>query len=204
MGFKLSEAISIARGILQDRDDAPYRFSTADLLQYSNDALDQMVSLRPEVFHTEGRIQCVEGTMQSVDFNDARALVLVRRIKDGPALLPIVRSVLDLFNPSWHTDPQGPAENWMLVENDPVRFLVYPAAPAGQVLEVLYVRNPQTYTADQDVAIPQVYLDAVADYIVHRAEMRDDEHVNSQRAAQFYSSFQTKVMGVPRGSQVEE
>lgn len=203
MGFKLGDAVAIARGILQDRGAEVLRYSTADLLQYANDALDQMVSMRPELFHAEGRINCVPGTMQSVNFNDARSLVLVRRIKDGPAVVQVSRSVLDLFDPSWHEDPPGPAVNWMAVEGDPVRFLVYPPAPANQILEVLFVRNPKEYTATQDTGLPSVFLDAVSDYIVYRAESRDDEHVNSQRAAQSYATFQAKVMGVPSGSQVE-
>jgi hypothetical protein len=203
MGFKLGDAVSIARGILQDRDVGFFRFSDADLLQYANDALDQMVGMRPELFHAEGRITCVAGTIQSVSFADARSLVLVRRIKDGPAVVPVVRAVLDLFDPSWYEDPPGPAVNWMAVEGDPVRFLVYPPSPFGQTLEVLYIRNPKEYTATEDTGLPSVFLDAVSDYIVYRAESRDDEHVNAQRAAQSFATFQAKVMGVPRGSQVE-
>lgn len=42
--------------------------------------------------------------------------------------------------------------------------------------------------------LPLGYLQAVADYVVFRAETRDDEHVNSQRAAQFMALFDKLIL----------
>jgi hypothetical protein len=72
---------------------------------------------------------------------------------------------------------------------------VYPPAPADQIVEVLYVRIPSEYAIDADTGLPAIYGDAITDYIVYRAESRDDEHVNSNRAAQFLASFVQKVKG---------
>lgn len=195
MSLTLATPVSLARTILNDTDVNAYRYSAADLLQYANDALDQMVSIQPSLFHAEGEIDCLEGTLQSVSYDDARALVQVRRIKDGPAVLPCSKDTLDAFNPSWHIEDAGPAQNWMGVENDPVRFLVYPPASQGQTLEVIYVKSPPIYALNDQTGLPDVYADAVADYIVYRAESRDDEHINTQRAQAFLASFVQKVSG---------
>lgn len=191
----LGSAISIARGILNDPNGV--RYSDADLLRYANDALDQMVVLAPRLFYTDGEVLCVAGeTLQTVGYGDAHALVAVRRVKNGNAVTPADRASLDAFDPAWHRATAAAAVHWLAVENDPVRFLVYPPAPVGQVLEVQYVHVPPEYTATADTTLPATYEDAVSDYIVSRAEARDDEHVNSQRVQQFSNSFVAKVKGV--------
>ena len=44
-------------------------------------------------------------------------------------------------------------------------------------------------TLDDAFPLPPVYLQMVADYVTARAEMSDDEHVNSGRAALFMQLF---------------
>jgi hypothetical protein len=195
MTWALSQPITTARTILHDPDAT--RYSDADLLQYANDALDQMVTLAPHLFNTEGEVECVAGkTLQSVSYADAHALVEVRKVKHGNVVTPTDRATLDAYEPDWHNpDDADLAVHWMPVANDPVRFLIYPAAPANQILEVIYTRIPQEYAAGDDTGLPATYSDAIADYIVHRAESRDDEHINANRAAQSLASFIGKVKG---------
>lgn len=195
MSVKLEQPMATARVILQDTDSTAYRYATADLLSYANDALDQMVTLVPSLFYSEGEITCVAGPLQSIGYQEARALVKVRRIKNGTAVLPCSADTMNLFSPDWPTHTAGAAKNWMAVDNDPVRFYVYPPAVAGQILEVIYIETPDEYVATADTGVPDIYSDAIADYIVYRAESRDDEHVVSQRAQSFYQSFVNKCSG---------
>lgn len=194
MGLQLQTAITIARGVLNDPDAV--RYSDPDLLQYGNDALDVMLTLAPHLFYTDGDVACIPlSAMQAISYDDAQSLVDVRRIKNGAAVLPGDRATMDAFNPSWQDGTPGAAVNWFPVADDPMRFLVYPPAPDGQILEVIYVRIPGEYAATDDTSIPTSYADAIADYIIHRAESRDAEHVISQRAQAFGQSFISKVTG---------
>lgn len=204
MGFKLSAAIAIARGILQDRDADGYRYSDADLLEYGNGALRALPEIKPEWLHTEGEVECVAGkALQSVSYDDAHALVAVLRIKGGAVVLPCDKAALDAFSPGWMAATSGAAKNWMPSGSDPVRFFVSPPAPAGQVLEILYVRIPGPFAADEDTGLPETITEAVADYMVAMAESRDDEHVNSGRAAQFLNQFAARL-GVKKPPQPKE
>jgi hypothetical protein len=194
MSLTLAPSITTARGILNDPDAD--RYSASDLLQYANDALDQMVILAPRLFYTEGEVECVAGkTLQSVSYADAQALVEVRRVKDGPVITVTDRAALDAYLPTWHTITPDEAIHWMPVDGDPLRFLLYPPAPAAQIVEVRYVSIPGEYALDEDTGLPTTYSDAIADYIVYRCESRNDESVNSNRAAQFLASFVQKVKG---------
>jgi hypothetical protein len=195
MILTLAQPINTAIGILNDLGSV--RYSRPDLLQYANDALDQMVVIAAPLFNTEGEVECIpDSTIQSVSYGDAHALVDIRRIKNGTAITPCDRASLDAYNPDWHNPVNaGFAQHWMPLADDPVRFLIYPPAPSNQVLDIIYTRIPDEYTETEDVGLPDTYSDAIADYIVHRASSRDAEHVNSGRAAQFLASFISKVKG---------
>jgi hypothetical protein len=193
MGLQLSVPIATARGILNDPNAT--RYSPADLLQYANDALDQIVKVVPQLFYVYDNFTCVEGSLQSLSFDNSVALVDVKRVQNGNAVTRSDVGILDDFSPGWRLGPTGAAKHWMPLADDPRRFLVYPPAPANQVLEVLRVAVPLEFTETADTWLPAQLADAISDYIVYRAESRDDEYVNSNRAAQFFTSFVGKVKG---------
>lgn len=193
MGLLLSTPIATARGILND--PGAVRYSAADLLTYGNDALDQIVGILPQLFHTDATLTCVAGVAQELTLVSALALVRVNNIQSGNAVTPADRSMLDRFNPAWRSATAAATTNWMPVDGHPRRFLVTPPAVAGQVLNVTYVAVPGEYAVSADTGVPASLADAVADYIVYRAESRDDEFINTNRAAQFLASFVQKVTG---------
>jgi hypothetical protein len=193
MGLQLSTPIAIARGVLNDPNAT--RYSQADLLTYANDALDQIVKIIPQLFYVYDDFTCVEGSLQSLSFDTSVALVDVRRVKNGNVVTRSDVNILDDFSPGWRSGPTGSAKHWLPLADDPVRFLVYPPAPANQVLEVLRVAVPGEFTETADTGLPTQLADAISDYIVYRAESRDDEYVNSNRAAQFFTSFVGKLKG---------
>lgn len=194
MGLQLATPIATARGILNDPNAV--RYSAADLLQYANDSLDLLVGLVPEVFHTNSTLTCTANAVeQELTLAAALALVRVTGVRNGNAVTVADRHSFDAFLPGWRNLTAAPAVNWMPVDGHPRRFLVYPPAPSGQVLDVTYVAVPGEYAATVDTGLPMVFSDALADYIVYRAESRDDEHVNTNRAEQFRASFVQKIKG---------
>lgn len=195
--------IAIARHITNDTGQVSgvFRQDDAELLAYVNEALKEAATLAPPLFTSVGDLTCATGKAeQSITYLDAAALLDVLCIHEGAALTPADRATLDQFMPSWRSDPPGPAQHWMPIEGDRLRFLIYPPAPAGQVLDVKYVRIPRTYAMEDVIAdLPETFAPALADYVVYRAEMKDDEHVIGQRAAAHYTAFKTKL-GVPDAS----
>lgn len=192
MGLALSVPIATARGLLNDPSSV--RYTAADLLVYANDALDQLARLVPQLFYTDGTLTCVNGTAtQTLSFNTALALIDVRRVQGGNVVSEVDRAALDSFNPAWRSTTPAAAVHWMRIPGEPLKFLIYPPAATSQVLEVTYVKVPEEHIVSADTGLPTALSDAIADYIVYRAESRDDEHVLSARAVQFLASFQSKV-----------
>jgi hypothetical protein len=199
MGFKLSSAISIARGVLNDTTP-DYRYSDADLLEYGNGALRALPAIKPSLLYTEGDLQCeADQALQSISFDDAHSLVAVLRIKNGAALTRFDKDALDAFMPGWMAATSAAAQQWAPNADDPVRFYLNPPAIAGQVLVVLYVRIPGPFTADEDTGLPETITESLSDYIVGMAESRNDESVNSGRATQFINQFAARLSGQAKG-----
>lgn len=194
MGLTLATPIATARTILNDA--GAVRYTAPDLLLYGNDCIDLIASLLPELFHTESTHACTAGAVeQELAVGTALAVVRVKGVTGGNAVTIADRATLDAFSPGWRSATAAAAINWMPVDGHPRRFLIYPKAPAGQSLDITYVAAPPEYTVDQDTALPMSLADPIADYIIYRAESRDDEHVNSARATQFMTSFVQKVKG---------
>ena len=75
-------------------------------------------------------------------------------------------------------------------------FFIYPKAPANQTLIGEYAQTPPVYAGDATVALlPDAYFPVVIDATVFIAESVDNEHVNSNRAQLFQTSF-TQALGV--------
>lgn len=186
--MQLSAPIATARSILKDAGVVTY--TAADLLRYANDALDAILTLAPQWFHTRATLACLDGdTEQTLSFADAHALVTVERVVGGNAVLYCDRATLDRYNPAWESDTAAAAVNWMPSASSPVAFSIYPKAPVSQSLEVVYVRVPGEYADSADTGLPDTLAPAVADYIVAMAMAQDDEHVLAQRSAQFMNAF---------------
>ena len=195
--------ISFARSIYNDNDPQPQylRLSDAELLNYVNGALKEASDIAPKLFYQSADFTCVQDkTEQSLTFADAQKLIDVLRIKNGKSVLPMDIVGMSSFNPDWASDDAGPAQNWSRYAGDPLRFYIYPKAPNMQLLEVIYVRNPATYTLNEEITeVPESLEPALADYVIYRAESRDDEHSNSGRAVSHYQAFVQKV-GATQGT----
>lgn len=196
--FTPSQVIANARVLMNDNEAGQYRQSDAELLGYFNDGMKEATVFAPKLFINTGDFSCTAGqTEQAITFDDAQALIEVIRIKDGKALLRADFKTLSQFNPDWASDTAAAAVHWDKSEVDPLRFYIYPKAPAGmQLLEVLYLRNPASYALSDEVTeLPDSTMPAFVDYVVFRAESKDDESVNVGRATAFYEKFKMQLSG---------
>lgn len=191
------DIITDARYVMNDTDSSAYRQSNTELLAYVNDAIKEASGLNPMLFSAIGDMTCTSGQCeQAITFADASMLLDVLSIHEGNALTRFDRMTMDQFNTGWRSDTAEAAQQWAPVENDPLKFWVYPAAPADQVLDVRYVKIPTELALTDTVGdLPASYLPALSAYVCYRAEMKDDEHVLSQRAQAAYQAFRAAFGG---------
>ncbi|MFA6039896.1 MAG: DUF6682 family protein [Methylophilus sp.] len=189
--------ITTARYLINDTDSVLYRQENAELLSYFNLGLKEAAKLSPDHFKTTGDFTCNANiTEQAIAFSDAQEFLGVIRIKDGKALHEMDMQALSQYNPDWASDTAGTPQNWAKLNGEKLRFYLYPKPSTMQVLEVSYLRNPEEYElADSVTDVPATWETALAWYIIHMAEMKDDEHVNSGRAVAAYQRFATIITG---------
>lgn len=183
------EIVASARVLLQDnRSDTGYRNSDPTLYGYLNDALGAMVSIAPGLFARTGSLACVAGYLQTLDFDRAAGFLKVVGLRE------VDEASLTEYLPGWTTGTPGAPIEWMRATGQPLRFMVYPPAVGGEQLAVDYMRAHDLIGADADlVQVPENYKPALVEYVVGRAELQDDEHVNSQRAVQLLERFTAGV-----------
>lgn len=193
-----ADCILTARTVYNDTDLDLYRFTDAELLVYVNEAIAEISALKPALFTSIGDLDCIAGQCeQTLDFADAQLIIRPICIHGGAALTPFDMATMDAFNPNWRNDTAGPAQQWSRLENDPLRFLIYPKAPAAaQTLDVQFVRNPLVLAlTDPITEIPAGFIPAIPDWVIYRAESTDDEHAVSGRAAMHRDAFYARIKG---------
>lgn len=192
-----ADIITIARNVYNDADSVLYRKQDTELLAYVNEGMQEISTLQPSIFTAIGDLTCAAGDVeQLVTFVDAQTLVSVLCIHGGDAVTPFDMASMNAFNPGWRTDTAGQAKQWSRLDGDPLRFFIYPQAPASQVLDVQYIRNPTVLALTDNITeISAGYMPALADYVIYRAESGDDEHSITGRATTHYQMFVAKIKG---------
>lgn len=191
----LGQAITLAHTRLNASGVANLSWWEVDALDDANASLRVIAAAIPSLFHAWAEVTCIANTtLQTFNVADSLGLVDVLNVKNGNAVTECERSVLDRFLPGWQAATAATAENWVKVDGDPFRFLIYPPAPSGQVLVCLHVGKPLTYLATDTHILPDSYTPAIALYIMAIAYQRDGKHDLHEKTMAEFGSF-LKLMG---------
>ena len=182
---------------------------TSELVLWVNDAQREIALFKPDATAKNTTVTLVAGTKQSIPNDGNRLLRIVRNMSaavdgTGARVVRIVdREVLDAQSPTWH-DPlvTGDAAHGAIVkhyiydDSNPINFYVYPGVTGSAFVEIIYSANPVSVTQNDNLDIPDIYGNAVVNYVLYSAYMKDAEYVGySQRAANHYQLFMASIAG---------
>jgi hypothetical protein len=211
----MAGTITVANLLLRVRDTLQdttgIRWLEAELLRYVNDAQREIVNLRPDAASTTVNVALVVGTAQAIPTAGLRLIKVVRNMSaaggsaTGKRAIRIVdREILDTQEPDWH-DPTvtGDAthattvKHYVFDEDDPRRFYVYPGASSTSTfIEIVYSASPVNISSvgSNTIEVDDIYANAIIDYVLYRAYMKDAEFAgNAQRAQSHYQLFANSV-----------
>lgn len=195
------------------QDTTAVRWPTNELVRYLNDAQREVAMYRPDAMSTNTTMTCVAGSRQSIGALTPAGVKLINVVRNSAsggtkrAVRLIEREILDSQNPTWHALTGAiDAVHYMFDPRDPKTFYVYPPALVTTQLDVVYSALPtditepadgSTYTAvTGNLSVPDIFANAVLDYILYRAYSKDSEYAgNAQRAAGHYQAF-ANSMGI--------
>lgn len=215
MTVAVNTIVASAQVVLQDA--TAIRWATTELVSWLNDAQREIVLLKPDAGATTATVALVAGTKQTIPADGNRLIKVVRNMSalaDGlgrKAVRIVEQEALDAAVPNWH-DPATTGDaahanvvkNYCYSEQNPRTFYVYPGAKTTSTwLEIVYSANPATVSAGQNIALPDIYANAILDYILFRAFSKEsDFSANAQRADNHYKLFWTSITGKSMGDKV--
>jgi hypothetical protein len=208
MTVAVDTIVARAQVILQDTTGI--RWPTAELVYWLNDAQREIVLFKPDAGATTAVIAMTVGTKQDIPSGGNRLLRVIRNMSAlsgglGRRAVRIVeREILDAQVPDWHNPSvSGDATHAAVIkhycydEQNPRSFYVYPGASTTSAwLEIVYSADPATAVTGGNISIPDVFANAILDYMLYRAYSKDADYTAHQaRAAAHFQMFMTSVTG---------
>jgi len=208
MAVTVQSVIDRAQTVLQDTTGVRWPV-VAELVLWINDAQREIALLKPDASATNATITLATGTKQDIPSGGNRLLKVVRNMSaasngTGKRSVRLVdREVLDAQTPDWH-DPtvSGDAAHTTIVkhyiydEANPRNFYVYPGVAGNAYLEIIYSSNPAVVAQSGNLSIPDIFANAIMNYVLYMAYMKDAEFAgNAQRASSHFQLFTASVTG---------
>lgn len=208
MSVTVQSVIDRVQTTLQDTTGVRWPV-VSELVLWINDAQREIALLKPDASAKNETVTLATGTKQIIPSGGNRLLRAVRNMSaasngTGKRSVRLVsREVLDAQTPDWH-DPTvtGDAAHTSIIkhyiydEANPRNFYVYPGVSGNAYVEIIYSANPSAVAQSDNLDIPDIYANAVMNYVLYMAYMKDAEYAgNSQRAANHYQIFTTSVTG---------
>jgi len=208
MSVTVQSVIDRVQAVLQDTTGVRWPV-TGELVLWVNDAQREIALLKPDASAVNTTVTLASGTKQEIPSGGNRLLKVVRNMSasSGGAGKRAIRlvdlSVLDSQTPNWH-DPAttGDAAHTNIVkhysyeESNPRNFYVYPGVSGNAYVELVYSANPATVALSDNLSIPDIFANAIMNYVLYMAYMKDAEFAgNENRASNHYQLFTTSVTG---------
>jgi len=208
MSVTVQSVIDRVQSVLQDTTGVRWPV-TGELVLWVNDAQREVALLKPDASAVNTTVTLTTGTKQEIPSAGNRLLKVVRNMSAASggtgarAVRLVDLAVLDSQSPSWH-DPTvtGDAAHTNIVkhyayeESNPRNFYVYPGVSGNSYIELIYSANPATVTLSDNLSIPDIFANAIMNYVLYMAYMKDAEFAgNQQRASSHFQLFTASVTG---------
>ena len=207
MAVTVQSVINKVQLVLQDTSGI--RWTSDELVDWVNDAQREIVLLKPDSLATNETVTLATGTKQEIPSGGNRLLGVVRNMSaasngnGGRSIRIVDKEILDAQVPSWH-DPASTGDSahgttvkhYIYEEINPRNFYVYPGVDGNAFIEIIYSSNPAAVTALGNLGLPDLYANAVMNYTIYMAYMKEAEYAgNQQRAQGHFQLFMTSVTG---------
>ena len=208
MTVTVQSVIDRTQVVLQDTTGVRWPI-VSELVFWINDAQREIALIKPDASAVNTTLALVAGTKQEIPSAGNRLLNVVRNMSAASsgtgkrAVRLVDRAVLDSQTADWH-DPTvtGSAAHTTVVkhfiydETNPRNFYVYPGVAGNAYLEIIYSSNPATVTESGNLSIPDIFANAILNYVLYMAYMKDAEFAaNQQRASSHYNLFMSSLTG---------
>lgn len=201
-----SDIITRAASTLADTGNI--RWPVAEHLNHINDAMREIVLVRPDAYSVTANLTLAGGTKQSIAALTPKPLRFLRAVRNmnvnnggvlsGRAVREGSREVLDNELPDWHlASPAAVIQHFVFDNVTPTTFYVYPPANPGAVVEVVYSALPPAVSAaGETLALGDQYLAPLLDLVLYRCFSKDASYAGNMQRAQAHLQSASVALGV--------
>jgi len=208
MAVTVQSVIDRVQTVLQDTTGVRWPV-VSELVLWVNDAQREIALIKPDASAVNTTVTLATGTKQTIPAAGNRLLKVIRNMSaasggTGKRAVRLVDiEVLNGQTPDWH-DPNvsGAAahtnvvKHYVYEDSNPRNFYVYPGVAGNAYLEIIYSNNPATIALSDNISIPDIFANAIMNYVLYMAYMKDAEYAaNQQRGASHYQLFTATVTG---------
>ncbi len=207
MPITASEIITRASTILLDTNAR--RWPVSELLDWLNDGLRELATLKPSALGETTVLELAQGTKQALPVHYSALIRVIRNVTGpnnapqgvGGAVTIIGREILDAVNLHWHDGTKTPfrkvVRHVILDPFEQQTFYVFPGNTGEGKIECFAALIPNELTAPTEVIpIPTTYRSALVDYVIYRALSKDLQLAGAAvRATAHWTQF-TTALGV--------
>ncbi len=205
----------VRRAVDTSQDNTSIRWPLREFVRYLNDGQREIILYRPDAMATNANITCVSGTKQTLPANGTKLIEVIRNNPAGAGGRVVRltnREILDAGSPGWHLNtPSAEILHFMYDARDPKVFYVFPPATTAAKLDIVYSANPTDIALPAEgaslptdslsdntspsvvlgtISVPDIYANALVDYMLARSYMKDADYAgNAQRAQNHYALF---------------
>jgi len=208
MAIAVNSIVSAVRKILMD--EAGIRWTTAELTDWISHAQRNIVNHKPDATATAARVLLVPGTRQTIPTAAQRLIEVTRNTNSagtapGRAIKLVDRMEIDASHPQWHSvnAPGGArhanvVKNYAFSENDPRTYYVFPGVLTVNTayVDMVYSVTPADAVAGANLSVADYYAEAVTDYVLYRAYMKESEYGGSGERVQLQLQLFLAAMGL--------
>ena len=181
-------------------DVAATRWTTAELLGWLNDGQRELVAISPPVNIKNIALQLVSGVKQALPSDGMVLLDIPHNLGAtgttmGTVINHVPKEIMLKRIPGWTTTmASGIVKHYIYSATDPLIFYVYPPQPSvTKYVECVYSAIPvliANATAGTKITINDAYQNALLDYLLYRAFMKDADSANqTARGQEHYKMF---------------
>lgn len=200
----LTTAAVVTRVSTLLQDTSNIRWPTAELVLWISDAQREVASYKPDAFVKTSVLMLLAGSKQSLPNDGVTLIDVVRNMGmtgTAPGRVPrlVSREILDAQLPNWHSEnPSAEVRHYVFDPANQKTFYVQPPQPSANrgSLEIVYSAAPTEVTLNGTLALDDTWVNAVTNYVLHRAYSKDAEYAaNANLAAAYYQAFITQMTG---------
>lgn len=222
MAFAAKVVLSKVRTILNDASSV--RWALPELRLWLNDGLREIALQKPSATAVTAAIPLVAGTKQEIPAAYHALLQVMRNTTTGGSpvpgkvITPIARETIDTTIPGWHATAELPFTQVVTHVLDEIMdqrtFYVVPGNDGTGAVEAILSKLPtevpapanpldlELYTTNVD--LPDIYQNALVDYILYRAFSKDTDIATSGQRATAHMQLFLSALGIKKQNEATE